>query len=150
MNLAQLNIARLRFALDTSELKDFVDALPEINALAEKSPGFVWRLQDESGDATHVENPFGEGVIVNLTLWESVEALRAYVYHSPHMAYLRRRREWFDHAGIEAHLVLWWVPVGHTPTLDEAAERLDDLVTNGTSQRAFTLREPFGAGGTRA
>jgi hypothetical protein len=142
VNLAQLNIARLRFPLDGPELKDFVDALPEINGLGDASPGFVWRLQDDSGDATGVANPFGEGVIINLTVWESVEALREFIYRSPHLDYMRRRREWFDHLGIEAHLVLWWVPVGHTPTVDEAAERLAHLEKHGSTEHAFTLREP--------
>ncbi len=145
MNLAQLNIARLRFALDGPELKDFVDALPEINGLGDASPGFVWRLQDDSGDATGVANPFGDGVIINLTVWESVEALRDYIYRSPHLDYMRRRREWFDHDGLPEHLVLWWVPEGHTPTVDEAAERLAHLEKNGSTEYAFTLREPFAA-----
>ncbi|GIH05962.1 hypothetical protein Rhe02_40290 [Rhizocola hellebori] len=145
MNLAQLNIARLRFPLDGPELKDFVDALPEINGLGDASPGFVWRLQDDSGDATGVANPFGEGVIINLTVWESVEALREFIYRSPHLDYMRRRREWFDHNGIEAHLVLWWVPEGHTPTVDEAAERLAHLEKHGSTEHAFTLREPYPA-----
>jgi hypothetical protein len=143
MNLAQLNIARLRFPLDGPELKDFVDALPEINGLGDSSPGFVWRLQDESGDATGVANPFGEGVIINLTVWESVEALREFTYRSPHLDYMRRRREWFDHVGLEAYLVLWWVPVGHTPTVDEAAERLAHLEKHGSTEHAFILRAPY-------
>jgi hypothetical protein len=143
VNLAQLNIARLRFPLDGPELKDFVDALPEINGLGDASPGFVWRLQDESGDATGVANPFGEGVIINLTVWESVVALREFIYRSPHLDYMRRRREWFDHVGLEAYLVLWWVPVGHTPTVDEAAERLAHLEKHGSTEYAFTFREPY-------
>lgn len=143
MNLAQLNIARLRFPLDGPELKDFVDALPEINALGDNSPGFVWRLQDESGDATGVANPFGKDVILNLTLWESVEALRAYIYHTPHLEFMRRRREWFDHEGLPETLVLWWVPEGHLPTVDEAAERLAHLAQHGPTEHAFTLRKSF-------
>ncbi len=145
MNLAQLNIARLRFALDSPQLKDFVDALPEINGLGDASPGFVWRLQDEAGDATGIVNPFGPDVIINLTVWESIEALRQYVYRSPHLDYMRRRREWFDHNGIDAHLVLWWVPPGHTPTVEEAAQRLAHLEKHGSTEHAFTLREPFDA-----
>lgn len=143
MNLAQLNIARLRFPLDGPELKDFVDALPRINALGDNSPGFVWRLFDESGDATGVANPFGDRVIINLTLWESVEALRGYIYHTEHLDFMRRRREWFDHTGIPEHLVLWWVPAGHTPTVDEAAQRLAHLEKHGPSPHAFTFRQPF-------
>lgn len=141
MKLAQLNIARLRFGLETPELKAFVDGLPVINALAESSPGFVWRLQDESGDATHVPNPFGEGVIINLTVWESVDALRDFIYHTEHLDYMRRRREWFDHDGLAAYLVLWHVPDGHIPTIEEAADRLEHLVKHGASDYAFTFRD---------
>lgn len=146
MNLAQLNIGRLVSALDSPQLKDFVGGLAEINALAEVSPGFVWRLQDDSGDATHIENPFGEGVIINLTVWESVESLRAFTYHTPHMEYLRRRREWFDHVGVEAYLALWWIPEGHVPTITEAAERLEHLKAHGPTQYAFTFRDPYAKG----
>ncbi len=142
MNLAQLNIARLRFPLDSPELKDFVDGLPFINALAESSPGYVWRLQDDSGDATHIANPFGEGVIINLTVWESLEALRDFIYRTHHLEYMRRRREWFDHEGLPAYLVLWHVPDGHLPTIEEAADRLKHLVEHGPSEHAFTFREP--------
>lgn len=142
MNLAQLNIARLRFPLDSPELKDFVEALPEINGLAEASPGYVWRLQDDSGDATHIENPFGDGVIINLTVWESVEALRDFIYRTHHLEYMRRRREWFDHEGLPEYLVLWRVPEGHIPTIEEAADRLEHSVKHGASEHAFTFREP--------
>lgn len=143
MHLAQINIARLRFPLDSPQLKDFVDALPEINALAEKSPGYVWRLVDDEGaDATSFR-PFGGDVIVNLTVWESVEALRGYIYHTPHLEYMRRRREWFDHAGAEPYLALWWIPEGHIPTLDEARQRLDHLAAHGPTPHAFTFRKPF-------
>ena len=141
MNLAQLNIARLRFPLDSPELNDFVEALPEINGLGDLSPGFVWRRCEESGDPTGIDNPFDPDIIVNLTVWESVEALRQFIYQSPHLDYMRRRREWFDHSGIEAHLVLWWVPQGHTPTVDEAAERLAHLEKHGSTEYAFTFRE---------
>lgn len=144
MNLAQFNIARLRFPLDSLQLKDFVDGLLEINTLAENSPGYVWRLTDDAGvDATSFRPFDADDVLINLTVWESVETLRAFIYHTPHLEYMRRRREWFDHEGIDAYLTLWWVPVGHLPTLEEAKERMEHLAKHGPTPHAFTLREPF-------
>jgi hypothetical protein len=112
-----------------------------VNALADAAPGFVWRLQDESGNATAVR-PWGEDVIVNMSLWKSVEALAAYVSGQGHASVLRRRREWFVPLG-STHLVLWWVPAGHQPTLAEARDRLEHLGAYGPGQSAFTLRERF-------
>jgi hypothetical protein len=142
-HLAQLNIARLRAPLDSPELAGFVALLPEINALGERTPGYVWRLQDESGDATALR-PFDPDVIVNLTVWQSLDALRAFTYRTAHLEPMRRRREWFlPHEG--PHLVLWWLPAGALPTMEEAADRLDLLRRNGPSPEAFTLREPHPA-----
>jgi Domain of unknown function (DUF3291) len=139
-HLAQLNIARLRAPIDSPELADFVAQLPEINGLAERSPGYVWRLQDGSGDATALR-PFEPDVIVNLTVWGSVEALRGFVYRSAHLEPLRRRREWFVPFD-GPYLVLWWIPAGTLPTLAEAGKRLDLLRRLGPSSAAFTLQEP--------
>ncbi|MEU8116931.1 DUF3291 domain-containing protein [Micromonospora sp. NPDC048947] len=147
-HLAQLNIAQLRAPLDSPELADFVARLPEINGLADDSPGFVWRLQDESGDATALR-PFGTDVIVNLTVWQSVESLSAFVYRTVHLEPMRRRREWFVPLD-GPHLVLWWLPADVLPTLGEAAERLDLLGRDGPSATAFTLREPYPAPGVLA
>ncbi|MBQ1024732.1 DUF3291 domain-containing protein [Micromonospora sp. C95] len=143
-HLAQLNIARLRAPLDSPEIADFVAQLPEINALAERSPGYVWRLQDVSGDATALR-PFGPDIIVNLTVWQSVESLRAFVYRTAHLEPMRRRREWFVPLD-RPHLVLWWIPAGVLPTITEAADRLE-LLHDGPSPEAFTLREPYPAPG---
>lgn len=140
MHIAQLNLARLRYPLDSPEVKEFVDAVPEINALADRSPGFVWRLTTpDTGDALNVRD-FGDDVIANLTVWETVQALRDYVYRTPHLDYMRRRREWFAHDGLGASLVLWRVPVGHIPTLDEARQRREHLIEHGPTPHAFTLR----------
>jgi len=147
-HLAQLNIARLRAPIDSPELADFVAQLPEINGLAERSPGYVWRLQDESGDATALR-PFGPDIIVNLTVWQSVESLSAFVYRTAHLEPMRRRREWFVPLGAP-HLVLWWIPAGTLPTLAEAAERLDLLRREGPSPDAFTPREPHPVGAAAA
>ena len=143
MHLAQLNVARLLEPLDSPRLADFVAALDAVNATADAAPGFVWRLQTESGNATDVR-PWGEDVIVNMSVWESLQALREYVYGPDHAAVLRRRREWFA-VPLTAHLVLWWVPAGHRPSLDEAGERLARLDRQGPTPAAFTLRVPFGA-----
>jgi Domain of unknown function (DUF3291) len=144
MSLAQLNIARLRFPLDGPELKDFVDGLPEINALGDSSPGFVWRLTDEGGADATALRPFEDrdDILINMSVWESLESLRDFIYHTKHLEYMRRRREWFDHNGLEAYAVLWWVPQGHIPTLAEGKERLEHLIKHGPTPEAFTFRDP--------
>jgi uncharacterized protein DUF3291 len=143
-HLAQLNVARPVAPVHGPELADFVANLPAVNALAEQSPGFVWRLVDEQGhDATSLR-PFGDDTMVNLSVWESVEALSGYVYRSRHLDILRRRREWFQPA-TEPHLVLWWVPAGHRPDLTEAIDRLHLLREHGPGPDAFTLRVPYSA-----
>lgn|SRR5690349_12090608 len=143
-HLAQLNVARLRAPLDSPLLADFVAQLPEVNGLAERHPGYVWRLRDDSGDATSLR-PFAPDVIVNLTVWESVETLRDFTYRSAeHLDALRRRREWFLPYG-GPHLVLWWIPAGTLPTIAEAGDRLDLLASGGPGPEAFTLRRPYPA-----
>lgn len=141
--LAQLNIASMLQPLESPGMADFVANLERINALAEASPGFVWRLQDEAGDATAIR-PFGAEVLVNLSVWRDVEALRDYVYKSAHAEILKRRAEWFARMG-EAHMVLWWVPAGHLPSVDEAAKRLRLLREQGPSVQAFNFRQSFSA-----
>ena len=141
--LAQLNIARLLAPIDSPTLADFVANLDRINELAESSPGFVWRLKDEAGDATAIR-PFGDDVIVNMSVWQDILALKNYVYYSGHLDVMRRRREWFERMA-EAHMVLWWMPKNHIPTVEEALQRLDTLREKGSTQDAFTFREPFEA-----
>lgn len=146
MNLAQINIARVRFPLDGPELKDFVDSLPKINALAEASPGYLWRLTDDGGaDATGVRAFEQEDILLNLTLWESVESLRDFAYQTEHLEYMRRRREWFDYQGIPNHMALWWVPDNHLPTVEEAKDRLEHLTKHGPTAYSFTFRDSFPA-----
>lgn len=140
--LAQLNIARPRAALDDPALAEFMANLDRINALAEAMPGFVWRLQDESGNATALTSPFGEGVIVNLTLWRGVEDLRRFTYRTEHAGFVRRRKEWFAELG-GPYLVLWWVPAGHRPGLDEAKQRLEHLAAHGPTPEAFIFSRAF-------
>ena len=140
-HIAQLNIATLLASIDSPQLADFVANLDRINALAEESPGFVWRLQTEEGDATGIDY-FGSDKIVNLSLWESVEALHNYVYRSAHVEILRRKKEWF-HKMVEAYMVLWWVPVGHVPSVEEAAQKLNILREHGPTPEAFTFKKAF-------
>lgn len=141
-HLAQLNIARLLAPLDDPRLADFVANLDRINALAESAPGFLWRLQDDSGSATAFR-PFGEDVIVNMSVWTGRQALFDYVYASDHALFLKRRKEWFAMPE-EAHLVLWWVPAGHRPDLAEADARLAQLRQRGPTPDAFTFKRFFG------
>lgn len=141
--LAQLNIAVMKEPLTSPLLADFVANLDRINALADAAPGFVWRLQTPNGDATALR-PMGEETLVNMSVWRDVQALSDYVYRSGHVEIMRRRKEWFERMA-EAFMVLWWVPQGHRPTVDEALARLTLLRTQGASADAFTFRSPFPA-----
>jgi hypothetical protein len=141
-HIAQINIARMLAPLDNPVLADFVAQLPPINALAEESPGFVWRLQSESGDATSIKVYDDELIIVNLTVWESTNALREYVYKSAHRDVLRDRKRWFEKFD-GPYYALWWVPAGQLPTADEGKERLEYLRTHGDSAYAFSFRYIF-------
>jgi hypothetical protein len=143
-HLAQLNIGRLLAPLDSPQLAPFVENLEPINALADGAPGFVWRLQTEDGDATAIR-PFDDDMmIVNMSVWESLEALADFVYRSDHVAVMRRRREFFERMA-DAFIVLWWVPAGHRPTVAEAKDRLARLRRDGPTQEAFTFRARFPA-----
>jgi hypothetical protein len=145
-HLAQVNVARMIAPLDHPSMKSFVDQLPYINALADASPGFVWRLQTEDGDATAIR-AFGDPLILfNMSVWQSLDALYDYAYRSDHLKPLRNRRAWFEKLE-GAPLALWWVPAGHRPTVAEARERLDLLNRVGPSPEAFTFRQAFTAAG---
>ncbi|WP_418960012.1 DUF3291 domain-containing protein [Streptomyces tritici] len=143
-HLAQLNVGTLRYPIDDPRVAPFVEQLAPVNAAADAAPGFVWRLvEDGEADATGLR-PAGENVIVNLSVWESQEALWDFAYRSGHLDVMRRRRDWFERH-VEAHLVLWWVPAGHVPTVEEALERLADLQSRGSSPRAFTFASSYTA-----
>lgn len=141
--LAQLNVARMREPLESPGMADFVANLERINALAEGSPGFVWRLQTDDGDATALR-PFGADMLVNMSTWSDVESLSHYVYKTAHVEILRRRKEWFERMELPSY-VLWWVPAGHRPDADEARARLEMLRTQGPTPFAFSFREVFAA-----
>ena len=141
-SLAQLNIGRIRGPMDSPVMADFAANLERINAVAERSPGFVWRLQTEEGDATAIRPFEDENMLVNMSVWRDVESLNKYVYSSAHVEIMRRRREWFEPMR-EAFLVLWWVPEGHQPGVAEAIAKLELLRTNGPTAEAFTFRKAF-------
>jgi hypothetical protein len=144
-HLAQLNVGIQRAANDSPELADFMAGIEPVNAIADAAPGFVWRLADGDGPGATALRPRGPDFIVNMSVWQSLEALRDFVYRNgPHLDFMRRRREWFQRMD-EQHLVLWWVPAGHIPSLDEALARLDQLQAEGPGPLAFTFREPFPA-----
>jgi Domain of unknown function (DUF3291) len=143
-HLAQYNVARLLAPLDDPRLADFVANLERINTLGDRSPGFVWRLQTDNGNSTSVRVQDDPMIIVNFTVWESTEALFEYAYHSAHVDVFRRRREWFEEPKTP-YLVLWWIPAGEIPTVDEAERRLAHLRAHGPTPRAFTFKQRFAA-----
>jgi hypothetical protein len=140
--LAQANIGRIKAPLESPIMKGFVDKLKAINALADADPGFVWRLQDDAGDAT-AYRPFPDDMLlINLSVWNNIDALFRFTYYSDHAAVFRDRKQWFE-TMTEAYLVLWWVPEGHIPTLEEVKERLDTLRERGPTPYAFTFKQRF-------
>jgi hypothetical protein len=140
--LAQLNIGIIKGPVDSPVMAEFAANLGRINELAEASPGFVWRLKTDAGDATAIRPFPDENVLVNMSVWRDAEALRRFVYQSAHAGIMRRRREWFERMA-EAYMVLWWVPRGQRPTVEEAIERLTALRRHGPHERAFTFHALF-------
>jgi hypothetical protein len=147
VHLAQVNIARMNAPLDSPEMAGFVARLDEINALADASPGFVWRLQTGTGTgiATYLRPYDDDRILFNLSVWRTVEDLRAYVYRSAHAEIMRRRHEWFGKMS-RSILALWWIRAGQTPSVQEAKERLVDLEQNGPTPAAFTFKALFPPG----
>ena len=142
--LAQINVARMLYPIDHPGMAAFVAGLDPINALADQAPGFVRRLQDESGNATAF-NPFDDPmIIVNMSVWASVEALFDFVYTSDHTAIMRRRKTWFEKP-TEAHMALWWIPAGSLPTAQEGKARPLHLREHGPTAFAFSFKRPFAA-----
>ena len=143
MHLAQINIGRIKAPLEDPSMHGFVSRLAELNALADGSDGFVWRMKDDQGDGNTYLRPYDDDrMIVNMSVWASVEQLRAYTYDTAHAAMLKQRRDWFEKID-RVILALWWIPVGHVPTIDEAKERLASLEANGPTPFAFTFKTTF-------
>jgi Domain of unknown function (DUF3291) len=144
LHIAQINIGRVKGPMDGPIMAGFAARLDEINALADGSPGFVWRLQTPEGNATDLRPYDDDRILVNMSVWESIEQLKYYVYNTLHVEVLRQRQEWFEKfAG--TYTALWWIPKGHIPTVDEAKKRLAHLDANGPTQFAFTFKKPFPA-----
>ncbi len=142
-DLAAFNVAVAVGPTDGPEMAGFMGALDEINALADRSPGFVWRLQTAEGNATDVRAFDDPDLLLNLSVWSDIDSLWNYTYRSDHMPFLRRRREWFRPAQDLPVLVLWWVPEGEQPTVEDAKAKLMQLRDDGPSSAAFTFRERF-------
>ena len=143
-HLAQINIARMLAPIDDPIMAEFVAQLAPVNALADKSPGFVWRLQTETGDATSIKIYEDNMIIVNLTVWESAEALREFVYKNAHHSLLRDRKRWFEKID-GPYYAMWWVPVGQLPNQGEGKARLEYLRQHGDSAYAFSFKSIFPA-----
>jgi len=142
-HLAQVNIGRVKAPVEDPMMAGFVSRLDEINALADRSPGFVWRLQTSVGNATYFRPyPQDDRILINMSVWESIEALRHYVYKTAHAELLRQRESWFEKFS-GTYTALWWVPARHRPGMDEATKRLAHLEQHGPTQFAFTFKMTF-------
>jgi len=144
--LAQVNIGRARGDTTDPVMAGFMARLEEINALAEASPGFVWRLQTEDGDATAVRPYDDSRIMINMSVWADFPSLRDFVYRSAHAPVMKRRREWFERFD-RVFVALWWVPAGHRPSVTEAVDRLALLEEHGPTPLAFSFAQPFGPDG---
>lgn len=125
--------------IDSPVMADFVAKLDEINALAESSKGFVWRLKGDDNNATAIKVFDDDMLIINMSVWESVEDLKEFAFKTAHAPVMRRRAEWFEKMQT-AYLALWWIPIGHTPTPQEAREKIEFLDQNGESSEVFTFK----------
>lgn len=148
-HLVQVNIAQMREPLDSPLMSEFVHFLGPINELAEQQNGFVWRLKDEDGtSAVDIDTPFEDDmIIINMSVWESIQTLRAFVYQTAHRYFVSQGKKWFEKME-RPHFALWWVPAGHTPGTEEAAEKLEQLTTNGPTPSAFNWAKMYNADGT--
>jgi Domain of unknown function (DUF3291) len=141
-HIAQLNVGRAIAPLDSPQLADFMNWLDEINAVAERSPGFIWRLQGDNGNNTELKVSDDPLFIVNLSLWESIDDLHAFTYRSDHRTVFARRYDWFERAA-GPNVVLWWQPAGTIPDVHDALERLRRLAELGPTAEAFSFKQPF-------
>ena len=140
--LAQVNVARMNADLDDPIMSGFVQRLDEINALAEASKGFVWRFKTEAGDATYLRPFEDQRILFNMSVWETLEDLKEYVYASKHVELLKLKANWFSKIN-EPHLALWWVQKDHIPSVEEALEKLRLIKARGPSADAFTFAKPY-------
>jgi Domain of unknown function (DUF3291) len=136
MHLAQLNVGRIRYPVDDPRMAEFMGALDSINALAERSPGFVWRLKSDSGNATDIKVTADPMFLINMSVWKSAQALEHFVWQTVHKRFYQRKANWFAPMQ-QPHFVMWWIAVGHVPTPEEALARLAHLTEQGPSDYAF-------------
>ena len=141
-HLAQLNIGRVLGTMDSEIMHGFASRLDEINAMADAAEGFVWRLQTEEGNATSIHVFDDDMLLINMSVWESIEALHNYTYKTMHAELLRDRKQWFSQLG-KPHMVLWWIEAGHIPTTDEAKAKLEMLTQQGATPLAFNFTKRF-------
>ena len=142
MHLAQFNIAKMKGLINSPVMKEFNDNLPVINAIADNADGFIWRLQEENGDATGF-NPYDDPyLLVNMSVWADFECLKDYIMKTGHIEFLKRRYEWFEKIETPNH-VMWYVEQDHTPSLEEAKERLAYITKHGDTPHAFSIRQYF-------
>lgn len=143
-HIAVFNIAEAKFPMDDNGMKAFNDALDMVNAEAESSQGFVWRLKEDSGNATNIRIYKSPNILVNLSVWKSIDELKAYIYNGDHLSIFVRKKEWFVPRK-NAHMVMWYIPEGHIPTAKEGKVKLEHLIQHGSSQEAFGFRQIFDA-----
>ena len=142
LHLAQINIGRMKAPLNDPSMAGFMSRLADLNALADRSKGFVWRLQGDEGNNTYLRPYEDERIIVNMSVWESIDDLHAYVYSTEHAEILKQRRDWFEKFD-GVIMALWWIPAGHLPSVDEAKQRLASLERYGPTPFAFTFKTAF-------
>jgi hypothetical protein len=142
MHLAQINIARPKYPMDSIGMADFVNNLDPINTVAENSPGFIWRLKDETGNATQIHIFNDPGLIVNMSVWQDIASLKQFMFKTHHIDFLKRKKEWFEPLD-SASYAMWWVEEGHFPTVAEAEEPLRHLRERGESDYAFSFKHSF-------
>lgn len=142
--LAQLNIAKALAPVESEMLQEFSNNLDPVNAIAEAAPGFVWRLKDESGNATEIQYFDDPLMLVNMSVWQSVEALKNFMFKTHHIDFMKRKKNWFATMD-KANYVLWWIEQGHIPTVEEAVERLEYLRAHGDSANAFSFKNTYPA-----
>ena len=142
-HLAQVNIAKMLADLNAPVMSDFVQRLNEINLLADSSAGFVWRFLSDEGDATYLRPYEDKNILFNMSVWESLESLKAYVYNSSHLELLKSKKNWFSKLS-EPHMALWWVPKGHIPSVSEGLRKINIIKERGACEEAFTFAEPYG------
>jgi Domain of unknown function (DUF3291) len=142
VHLAQINVALMKAPLNAPIMAEFAAALDEVNAIADQSAGFVWRLQTATGNATAISVYPDPNMLVNVSVWENIDSLKTYVYKSLHGDFFVRRRQWFEKLQSE-HFAMWWIPAGHLPTAEEGKSKLEYLSFHGDSPEAFTFAQPY-------